>query len=254
VLAVQGDGTDSAVLRDVGAPDADLFIASTDIDETNIVACGTVKALGDPFTIARVKRPQFLDTWEQQDGVFGVEVPNDSPIADRTVAEGDTFETLTFAAVIREWEVILPSGQTVIGPGDDVVVIGTGDAVERFATDIAPSGRGATEIVILGGSEIGYRTARLLERRGFKSRLVERDPDRARWLAEQLPKTSVLEHDVTDRGFLEREHIGRADVVVGAITRDGTFVTPRGETVIRTGDHVVLFTEASIIDSVLDLF
>lgn len=215
VLAVQGDGTDSEVLQEAGAPDADLFIASTDIDETNIVACGTAKALGSPFTIARVRRPQFLDTWQQGEGVFGVDfmvctdlstaqvmvdvvglptardvdtfangtiqmaefdVPPDSPITDRTVAEADTFETLTFAAIIRDDEFIIPSGQAVIEAGDDVVVIGTPDAVRRFSTEIAPD-KGTT----LGGRDRRWERDRLSDGSIARKRRVQATIGRARW-------------------------------------------------------------------------
>jgi trk system potassium uptake protein TrkA len=400
VLAIEGDGTDVDILREAGVGDADMLIASTDIDETNLVACGTAKALGDPFTIARVKRPQFLETWRLREGTFGVdfmvgtdllaaeaivgviglptardvdtyaggsvqmaefEVPPGSPVADRTVAEADTFEALTFAAVIRDDEVIVPSGGTVIRPGDDLVVIGTPDCTRRFSGDIAPQEHAPREVVIAGGGEIGYQTARLLERRGFQPRLVEQDPDRARWLAEQLPDSLVMESDATDRSFLERENIGMADVfvatldndqqnllatllaqqlgadrtvaivediefndlfeavgvdvavsprkataeeitrftrgrraenvsiiendraevlelevdadspavgrsirdiagdlpdgvVVGAITRDGEFITPRGDTVIGEGDHVVVFLEPTAVEDVSAMF
>jgi len=400
VLAVQGDGTDADALREAGTADADMLIASTDDDRTNLVTCGTAKALGDAFTIARVKSPQFLDTWRLKEGAFGVdfmvctdllaaktivgviglptardvdsyaggsvqmaefEVPPDSPVADRTVAEADTFESLTFAAIIRDDDVIIPSGGTVIRPGDDVVVIGTPDCTRQFSADIAPDENAPREVVIVGGGEIGYQTARLLERRGFQPRLVEHDPDRARWLAEQLPDTLVMESDATDRSFLERENVGLADVfvatldndqqnllatllakrlgadrtvavvdtvefgdlfeavgvdvavspreataeeitrftrarraenvsiiegdraevlelevdadspavgrtirdidgelpdgvVVGAITRNGSFVTPRGDTVIGDGDHVVVFAELAAVDAVSRMF
>ncbi len=85
VLSVFGDGTDAEIIREAGVQDADLFIreagvqdadlfiASTDSDETNLVACGTANALGSPFTIARVKHPRFLSTWQHQEGAFGVD-------------------------------------------------------------------------------------------------------------------------------------------------------------------------------------
>jgi trk system potassium uptake protein TrkA len=44
-----------------------------------------------------------------------------------------------------------------------------------------------------------------------------------------------------------------AGVVIGAITRDGEFVIPRGDTIIRENDHVVCFLDASIIDEATEL-
>ena len=93
---------------------------------------------------------------------------------------------------------IIPRGDTHIAAGDRTVVIGSPESVQEFATDIAPDATPdqADEIVIVGGSEIGYQTARILEERSFRPRLIEQAEDRARWLAENLPKTTVMEHRV----------------------------------------------------------
>ncbi len=37
-------------------------------------------------------------------------------------------------------------------------------------------------------------------------------------------------------------------VVIGAITRENEFVTPRGDTEIQPGDHVVLFVDGDAIE------
>ena len=259
VLAVEGDGGDLSVLEDVGVAEADLLIASTDNDETNIVTCGTAKVGGDPFTIARVKQPRYLDTWERDRRAFGVdfmvctdllaaqtiagviglptaqdvdtfadgvcqmaefEIPAESPVANQTVAEADRFDSLTFVGILRDDELVVPSGDTKICPGDDVVVIGSPESARAFSAAIAPEHEGPQDIVVVGGSEIGYQVARLLEGRGFSPRLVERDADRARWLAEKLPKTTVMEADATDKGFLERENVGDADAVIATLEND----------------------------------
>lgn len=62
VLAVEGDGTSISTLREAGVSDADILIASTDDDETNLVTCGATKTLGDAFTIARVRSVHYLET------------------------------------------------------------------------------------------------------------------------------------------------------------------------------------------------
>ncbi|MFC6718141.1 Trk system potassium transporter TrkA [Natrialbaceae archaeon GCM10025810] len=400
VLAIEGNGTSLDVLEEAGLADADLVIASTDDDETNVVICGAAKAASDsnPFTIARVRQTNLFRTWKRSERAFGVdfmvssdletaaqivriaglpgaqdvdtfangvvhmaefEVDDDSPIAGETVSDADRFESLTFAAIIREDDIVIPTGETIIRPGDDVVVIGPGESVRAFASSLtpAPSLEEADEIVVIGGGEIGLQTARLFEEEGLEPRLVERDPERARELAEQLRKTLVFESDATDIDFLVREHVDESDivvtalesdernllasllakrvgvertvgvvengeyadlfetvgidvavnprlvtaeeitrftreqrtenvsmlehdraevleieiqgdslladarirdvmpelpegVVVGAITRDGDFITPRGETVVQPGDHVVVFVDTEVLDAV----
>ena len=261
VLGVTGDGTAMETLEEAGIEQADMVIASTDNDETNIVVCSTAKAVSDAFTIARVKNTEYLRTWERSKHAFGVdfmvctnllaaksiarmlslpaardvdpfadglvemaefEVDEDSPVANLTVEEADRFESLTFVAVLRNGSVEIARGETVISPEDRVVVIGSPESVHSFADSVAPeeASDDAEEVVVVGGSEIGYHVARLLEDRGFQPRLIERDGKRARDLAERLPNTVVMESDATNVEFLEREHIGDADVVVSTLDSD----------------------------------
>jgi trk system potassium uptake protein TrkA len=259
VLTVQGDGTEVSTLEEAGVDEADMLIASTDDDRTNIVTCGTAGVFAETFTIARVKRPQYLRTWERGERTFDVdfmvctdllaaetitgviglatardvdtfadglvqmaefEVPPESPVVGQTVQEADRFESLTFAAILREDGIVIPRGNTVIEADDDLVVIGSPESAREFSTAIAPEQSGPRDIVVVGGSEIGYQTVRLLEARGFSPRLIEHDEDRARWLAEQLPDTTVMQSDATNREFLERENVGEADVLIAALESD----------------------------------
>lgn len=297
VLTLAGDGTDIDVLRNADVGRADMVIASTNDDEANLVACGTAKAAGDPFTIARVKNHRYLRAWEGTERAYGVnfmvcsdlltaanivrviglpaavdvdpfagglvqmaefEVTADSPVAGRTVAEADRFDALTFAAVFRKDHFELPRGETRIEAGDSVVVIGSPESVQEFADSVVPEETPdeADELAIVGGSEIGYHAARLLEERGLRPKLIEQDPARARELAEALPKTLVMEHDATDVEFLVREHIDEADAIIATLDSDEKNLlvsvlakrigTERVIAVVNTGEYVDLFEEIGI--------
>jgi trk system potassium uptake protein len=260
VLAIEGSGTELGTLREAGIEKADLVIASTDNDESNVVICGAAKTRSDAFTIARVRRRTLLETWQGSQGAFGVdfmvctdllaaqtifrisgmpaaqdvkmfagglvrmaefEIAEDSPVANQSVQEADTYDSLTFAGLFRDGEMIVVSGEAVMRPGDRVVVIGSPDSVRGFATDITTPARNETkEIVIVGASEVGFQAAREFEDHGYKPRLIERDHDRAREAAEALPNTMVMESDATDTEFLVREHIDEADIVIAALDGD----------------------------------
>ena len=297
VMTLAGDGTSSSVLQQASVGNADLFIACTDDDRANLVACGTAKTLANPFTIARTKSVEYLRTWERSEAAFGVdfivcsdlqaaenvvrvvglpaaidvdpfaggrvqmaefEILDESPVAGQTVAQADRFDSLTFAGLFRNGDMVLPQGDTQIRVGDRAVVIGSPESVQGFAADIAPETTPgeATEIVVIGGSDIGYHTARLLEERGLKPRLIEQDHDRARHLAEELPNTLVMEHDATDTEFLTREHVDEADTVVAALDSDEKNLlvsvltkrlgADRVVAIVDSADYVPLFEEIGI--------
>jgi trk system potassium uptake protein TrkA len=186
------------------------------------------------------------------------EIDAASPITTQTVSEADRFESLTFVAIFRDGELIFPRGDTPIAAGDRTVVIGSPESVQSFANDVAPETTPdrADDIVILGGSEIGYQTARLLENREFEPRLIERDPDRARTLAEDLPNSVVMEHDATDTEFLSQENVDDADIVVAALRSDEKNLlvsvlakrlgVDRVVSVVDSPDYVTVFEEIGI--------
>ncbi len=297
VLGVEGNGTSLGTLEQAGIADADIVIASTDDDETNIVACNVATVTSDAFTIARVKKPDLLKTWNHSPQAFGVdfmvctdlmsaqeavaiiglpaardvamfanglvqmaefEVPPDSPIAELTVAEADQDDSLTFVGVFRNGSVEIARGTTTLHVADKVVVIGTPESVEEFATQLTPSSESAEtdEVIIIGGTEIGFQIARLLENRGLSPRLIEEDNERARDIAEALPGTTVLQSDATDTEFLTREHIDDASVVIAALAHDEMNLlvsllakqlgVSRAIAVVEAGEYVSLFETVGV--------
>ena len=59
VMPLTGNGASISVLVDAGVRDADLVIAVTDSDETNLVCCLIAKKLGAKHTVARVRNPEY---------------------------------------------------------------------------------------------------------------------------------------------------------------------------------------------------
>lgn len=258
VLAIRGDGTDLDTLENAGVEDADIAIAATDDDETNLAVCGTVTSISDTFTICQVEKATYLHTWRESHGAFGAnlivnskrraaraisriidlpmardletfadgaihvgefEIVEDSPVIDANADDLSTTD-LAVVGVVRGDAVRLPDDAT-LQPGDQVVAIGPPDSIDGFSERIAPEESAAVEnIVIFGGGTAARRVAELLESHDRAPRLVTRDPTRARELVEALPDTTVLVHDVTDPEFLERENIGDADVGVVALDSD----------------------------------
>ncbi len=59
VATILGNAATPKVLKEAEAPRADLVIAVTDSDETNIITCFIAKELGAGMTVARVRNPDY---------------------------------------------------------------------------------------------------------------------------------------------------------------------------------------------------
>ena len=149
-------------------------------------------------------------------------VPEDSPVSDQSVQSLSLTEGVNLVAVFDDNRMEVVRGSTHLQAGTRLLVIGQPGQVERFGTRLAPESqlRQTRHVMILGGGEIGYQTARMLEQRGLEPRLVEQDPDRAQTLAQELPNTLVLQNDATDPSFLDREGVADVDLIVSALTPD----------------------------------
>ena len=62
VLCVRGNGANAATLVDAGADKADIIIAATASDETNMLCCLVAKKLGTKYSIARIRDPEYNDS------------------------------------------------------------------------------------------------------------------------------------------------------------------------------------------------
>ncbi|WP_135662636.1 Trk system potassium transporter TrkA [Halorhabdus rudnickae] len=296
VLTALGDSSTIETLEEAGIADADLLIASTDSDEINILTCETAKALSDVTTVARVRQLKYIETWDRADDVFGVdfmvgtnlltigaavggtgleaansfdvfaggtvhvaefEVDPGGSLVGLTVEEADTFEGLTFGALVRSGTTIVPTGSTQIEAGDGIIVMGKPESVHTLGTQLSQEKPATQNVLIVGGSDIGYHTARLLEERGLRPHLLERDPDRARELSERLSATTVRNTDPTTRDFLETERAADIDVVVAALDQDSEanllaalrakrMGVDRSVAIVDHGDYVDLFETAGV--------
>lgn len=157
VMVINGDGRDRELLISEGIDNTQAFVALTDNSETNILTCLATKQFGMLKTIAEVENIDFIGMAENLD--IG-NVINKKKIAASTIyqmlldADVDNVKSLTFAnadvaeftvsekaritkapvkdlelphgatigGLIRNHEGMLVNGNTVIQPGDHVVV------------------------------------------------------------------------------------------------------------------------------------
>jgi trk system potassium uptake protein TrkA len=117
-------------------------------------------------------------------------------------------------------KVIFPHGSDVIHQGDEVTFIGETEVMQDLQQFLGAKQKGIKSVVIVGGSLTGLNLAKMLELRNIDVRLIEKDYERCRYLAEKLPNSTIINHDGTDIDFLQSEKMGTANVFVACTSSD----------------------------------
>lgn len=191
VLTLEGDGVDIDNLRDAKVEEADIVVASTNDDRTNILVCATIEALNpDAFSIARVTNSDYLRSWRHSRKAFNVDfmvasdyltanrmvhlgfeqrardveyfgrgdiqmaefdIAPDSPLAGKTIKDADTYEGLRYVAVAKDDTIEVVHGGTVISPDSSLIVIGRKEAVSDFGRKSAIAAQSSVDTVYILG-------------------------------------------------------------------------------------------------------
>ena len=61
-MCIRGNGANAKTLIDAGAQKADIIIAATASDETNMLCCLVAKRLGTQYAIARIRDPEYNES------------------------------------------------------------------------------------------------------------------------------------------------------------------------------------------------
>ena len=117
------------------------------------------------------------------------------------------------AAIYRDGKSLNPDGDTIIKEGDEVFFIAARQDVRVFMSEVRKLEDPVRRVMIAGGGSIGVRLALALEQSN-QVKIIERDPDRARVISEQLNKAIVLVGDAADEELLLEENIDSVDVFV----------------------------------------
>ncbi len=122
------------------------------------------------------------------------------------------------AAIFRDDRSIVPEGDTIVEPGDEVFCLAATQDIRQVMRELRRMDKPVRRVMIAGGGNIGLRLAEALER-DYTVKVIEYNKRRCEYLACQLNKALVLQGDVTDEGLLETEDVSAMDVFV-AVTDD----------------------------------
>lgn len=265
ILTIEGHGAHPNILRRAGAEDADMLIAVTSSDETNLVACQIAYTLFQtPTKIARIRSLQYLNYEE----LFGaatafpvdvlispeqlvtdyiyrlIEYPNTLQVLDfaderiRLVAVktredsgplvGRPIKTISqhlpnieahIVAIFRQGTAIIPTGNTIIEPLDEVFFLTAREHVRQVLSELIHVEGPNRRIMIAGGGNIGTRLASALES-DFQVKVIDHARARVELLAAELTHSIVLHGDASDKELLLSENIEDIDVFCAITNHD----------------------------------
>ncbi|MFZ0488061.1 MAG: Trk system potassium transporter TrkA, partial [Arenicellales bacterium] len=124
------------------------------------------------------------------------------------------------AAVYRGEQVIIPTAQTVIQPGDEVFFVAARRHIGSVMGEMRHLEKSVSRVMLAGGGNIGFRLARELESKQYNVKLIERDRLRAELIADGLDNTVVLHGDAADEDMLLQENIQTMDVFCAVTNND----------------------------------
>lgn len=126
---------------------------------------------------------------------------------------------LLIAAIIRDEELIIPTGNDQLLPGDLIYFISEEKDLLKTLSIFDKHAEPVKRVMIIGGGSIALRLAVSLEKEGLYCKIIEKNTERCAVLAEKLNKSIVLHGDGSDQNLLAEENIGDIDVVI-TLTND----------------------------------
>ena len=260
VRAMVGSASQSSIMFQAGITNADVCLAVTGSDETNIVAASMAKAMGARRAIARIHSPVFHDlgTFDYQrhfgiDRMLSLEhlcalelarsirtpgsmvieqftrgdlqvqeltIGQESKITRNQIRDLEFPSNVRVGTIQRNQRMWIASAEDQFEIGDKVTVFYRPEALKVVRTLFKSTVEKTRRIVIAGGGETGLHLAKILERERFKVMVIEPDADRCQILAAQLANASVINSAATALVTFEELRVGNADVFVAATSDD----------------------------------
>jgi len=157
IMIICGDATYPDVLRQAKIEKADVCVSATSNDEDNIIICYLAKELfGVKRTVARVNDPKHIPLYKYMEvdnpvdstsiiariveeeasftdvmsllsikkgrlSIVRVDIPEDSPVANKSLKDIALPPNSVLVSILRGPDIVIPSGLTVILPGDEVI-------------------------------------------------------------------------------------------------------------------------------------
>jgi trk/ktr system potassium uptake protein len=153
--------------------------------------------------------------------MYVIRLDKDAPIISKTLRDlspGDEGMEYRAVAITRQGHTIVPSGDDQFEEGDLVYVISSKVGLKELYKYSGKKQFEVRDIMILGGSRIGRKTADALGKQHYV-KLIEADRQKSYKLSNILNNTLVINGDGTDMELLRHEGLEKMDAFI-AVTEN----------------------------------
>ena len=169
-----------------------------------------------------LNKSAFNDTYEFEDGeliMVGVSLPKSAPFVGKMVKEAaKVFPELHFMPIALQrlgtQYTVIPRGDTYFKEGDQVYFITVKEGVDELYKLTGKKKEDIKNVMILGGSKVGFKTARDLCSKRFNVKLIEKNKEKAFDLADDLPNALVINGDGRNVELLDEESLESMDAFI----------------------------------------
>ncbi len=155
----------------------------------------------------------------------GVRCLDETPILETPLDHlADLFPQLSMRILVlaRGSDMLIPTGEEKLQAGDEVYFVAQADQVERVLALFGHEEQEGRRMVIMGGGNIGLNLAQRLEAQNssLRIKLIELDTDQAKYAAQHLTRTVVLQGDALEAELMAEAGVDKTETLVAASNDD----------------------------------
>lgn len=254
IKGINGNGASYDVLLDAEVENCDVFLAVTEVDEINMIACVIAKQMGAKKTVARVRNPEYSSLSNMMSRTLGLTYfinPEketaamclqliDFPMADSFESFSNDKAAIVEMKVNKSHELLnknlinfrakypniivcftkqdgntfIPSGDYIVKENDHLFVTGPFNEIRRMFKDNGQVDHKIRSMLIIGGGLVGEYVLKLLAKRNIAIKVIEIDEQRAQKLSIDYPDVEVINADGTSLSVLEEQSISNYDALL----------------------------------------
>ncbi len=251
IMGLLGNGADFTILEQAGVQECDIFIALTEYDEVNMISAVLAKKMGAKETIVRVRNPEYSNAYFKKKNILGfsliinpellaaraisniIDFPNalsverfaggrvslmefvikdSSGLCQMPISDfRKKFGNIIVCAMERDHQLMIPSGDVTIQDKDRIFV--TGNRVDMMLFHNYFKSRAVKSLLIVGAGKIAYYLLGILKDSRIDTKVIEINPERARFFSEKFPNLYIVQGDGTAKDILLEESAPHYDAV-----------------------------------------